>query len=250
VLHAGEVALQSSSTAISGTIVDGATGLPIVGGNTVVALEQNVGGVDRVIMETVPNSAGGFSFCPVPAGTYEMVATAINGAGVAYAPTVITGVQPGNSLSKIPLTAAGLPASITGQVTSSTGSAGVPVDVTISALLSIGNSVRVTVPLAQQSSSTATIATIADTCPPGTDCMNYTLSLPASNASVGPVNATGDQTPAAPTAGPVSYDIDGTAFVLGTSNSNCSPPELQSTVNNVTAGNPFTAAALAFNSCQ
>jgi hypothetical protein len=116
--------------------------LPIVGGNTVVALEQNVGGVDRVIMETVSNSSGGFSFCPVPAGTYEVVATAINGSVVAYAATVITGVQPGSNLGKIPLTAVGLPASITGQVTSSTGSSGVPIDATVSALQSIGNNLQ------------------------------------------------------------------------------------------------------------
>ena len=77
VLHAGEVTLQSASTAISGTIIDNVTQQAIAGGNTVVALEQNVNGIDRVIMETVPNSAGGFSFCPVLAGTYDLVATAI-----------------------------------------------------------------------------------------------------------------------------------------------------------------------------
>jgi Domain of unknown function (DUF4382) len=250
VLHAGEVALQSTSTAITGTIIDNATGLPIVGGNTVVALEQNVGGVDRVIMETVSNSSGGFSFCPVPAGTYEVVATAINGSVVAYPATVITGVQPGSSLGKIPLTAVGLPASITGQVTSSTGSSGVPIDATVSALQSIGNNVQVTVPLAQQSASTATIGTVSGTCPPGTDCMDYTFSLPASNPSVGAVNTSGDQLPAAPAGGAVNYTIDGLAYVSGNNLANCTMPELQTSVNNVTPGNPFTAAALVFNGCQ
>jgi hypothetical protein len=40
VLHAGGVSAQSASTAISGTMIDGNTQLPVVGGNTVVALEQ------------------------------------------------------------------------------------------------------------------------------------------------------------------------------------------------------------------
>jgi uncharacterized protein DUF4382 len=249
VLHAGEVALQSSSTAISGMIVDNG-GLPIVGGNTVVALEQNVGGIDRVIMETVPNSAGGFSFCPVPPGSYEIVATAINGAGVSYAATVITGVQPGNNLGKVPLTPVGLPASINGQLTSSNGSAGVAVDVTVSALQSISASTQVTVPLAQQSASTATLSTSNGTCPAGTDCASYTFSLPASNPSIGAVNLSGDQTPAAPGAGAVTYTVDGLAFVLGTNTANCTQPEQQAVVNNVTAGNPFSAGALAFTGCN
>lgn len=249
VLHAGEVALQSSATAISGTIVDGA-GQPIIGGNTVVALEQNVGGIDRVIMETVPNSAGGFSFCPVPAGTYEIVATAIDGGGVSYGATVITGVQPGNNLGKIPLTAAGLPASITGQVTSSTGSAGIAIDVSLSALQSIGNNTQVTVPLAQQSASTATLSTESGTCPAGTDCVSYTLSLPALNPSIAAVNTSGDQTPGLPAGGAVNYNVDGQAFVLGSNVQNCSQPQQQVQVSNVTSGNPFSAAALAFAGCQ
>jgi hypothetical protein len=68
-------------------------------------------------------------------------------------------VQPGNNLGTIPLMPSGLPASITGQITSSTGSAAVAVDITVSALQSIGNNLQVTVPLAQQSAATATLTT-------------------------------------------------------------------------------------------
>lgn len=251
VLHAGEVTLQSASTAISGTIIDNVTQQAIAGGNTVVALEQNINGIDRVIMETVPNSAGGFSFCPVPAGTYDIVATAINGAGVAYAPTVITGVQAGNNLGTIPLTPVNLPASITGQISSSTGSAGVSIDVTVSALESVSNNVQVTVPLAQQSASTATLSTASDvSCPATTDCVNYTFSLPAANPSIGAVNTKGNQSPAPPASGQVNYTIDGLAYVSGTTQQDCTTPELQVTPNNVTAGNPFSAAPLAFSGCQ
>ena len=103
VLHAGEVAQQA---AISGTVIDAGTQAAIVGGNTVVALEQNDGnGVDRVIMETVTDANGAFSFCPVASGTYDIVVAAINGAGVAYAATVITGVQSSAALGQVPLTA-------------------------------------------------------------------------------------------------------------------------------------------------
>src|SRR5215467_981868 len=104
VLHAGEVSL--ASTSINGTIVDGATGQSVVGGTTVVALEQNDGsGVDRVIMETVTDASGAFSFCPVAGGTYDVVVGAVSGTQVAYAATVITGVQPGNALGLVPVTA-------------------------------------------------------------------------------------------------------------------------------------------------
>jgi hypothetical protein len=250
VLHAGEVALQSASTSIGGNIIDSTTLQPIAGGNTVVALEQNVGGIDRVIMETVPNSAGGFSFCPVLAGTYDLVASSINGAGVVYAATVITGVQPGTSLGTIPMTPAGLPASITGQITSSTGSAGISVDVNLSALQSISNNLEVTVPLAQQSAATATLSTAASSCPAATDCVSYTFSLPAANPSIGAVNTAGNQSPAVPAAGAVNYTIDGQAFISGSTLPDCTSSDMQAPVNNVAAGNAFAAAALAFTGCQ
>src|SRR5207237_5710011 len=108
---------------------------PVAGGNTIVALEQNDGnGTDRIIMEATAASNGSFSFCPVPAGTYDIVAVAVNGAGNTYSATVITGVQPGDAVGTIPLTSAGLPSSITGQITSDGGSGTVAVDPYISAI--------------------------------------------------------------------------------------------------------------------
>ena len=257
VLHGGEVALQSSSTSISGTVVDSVTLQPIAGGNTVVALEQNQNGVDRVIMETVTGSNGGFAFCPVAAGTYDVVVTAVNGVGTAYAATVITGVQPGNTLGTVPLTAAALPASITGEITSSTGSAPVAVDLSVSALQSIGSNLLVTVPLAQQSASTATLGTVPDaSCPANTDCVNYTLAVPAANPSIGAFNSGGNQTPAPPTPGPVGYTVDANAFIVGTNLANCTQPNLQTSMTDtnlpltVTPGGSATAATLAFTGCQ
>ena len=263
VLHAGEVTLTSSS--INGTIVDSLSGQAIVGGNTVVALEQKDGsGIDRVIMETVTDSNGAFVFCPVVAGSYDVVAVAISGAGAAYAATVITGVQPGNALGTVPLVAqAGTsksPASITGQVTTSTGSAATSADMSISALqaISLNNSNRlVTIPLASQSAATASLTTAAASCPAKTDCANYTFSVPALNPSVGTFSTGGNQRPAPPASGSVNYTVDARAFVSGGGGAlDCNPSDLQtsSTSSNanlaVTPGTNVSAATLAFSGCQ
>ncbi|MHB8218376.1 MAG: DUF4382 domain-containing protein [Candidatus Sulfotelmatobacter sp.] len=261
VLHAGEVALTSSS--INGKVVDSVTGQPI-GGTAVVALEQkDNAGVDRVIMETVTDSTGAFIFCPVAAGTYDLVASAVNGAQVTYGATVIAGVQPGNALGTVPLAAqAGTnqaPASITGQVTSSTGSAPIAVDISVSALQPAtvsGLTVLVTIPLAAQSTTAANVTTAtAGICAANTDCVNYTLSVPAANPSVGAFSTGGTQSAAAPAPGTVNYSVDARAFVPG-GPLDCTPSDLQtsSTVTNaplaVTAGSSVTAATLAFSGCQ
>ena len=261
VLHAGEVTL--TSTSIDGTVVDSVTNQPISGGSTVVALERkDSSGVDRVIMETVTDASGAFSFCPVAAGIYDVVVGAVSRTGVAYTATVITGVQPGNALGLVPVTAqtgaSTAPASITGLVTTSTGSAGTAADISLSALQPISSSVMVTIPLAVQSATSANLTTSAGaTCPAKTDCASYTLSVPALNPSVGAFVASASQNPAPPAAGSVSYAIDAFALTTdGTSTPDCSPPELKtsSTTTNtpltVASGMSSTAATLAFSGCQ
>jgi uncharacterized protein DUF4382 len=242
VLHAGEVALTSAS--INGTVIDSATKLPLTGGTTVVALEQkDSNNIDRVIMETVAALNGTFVFCPVPAGTYDVVITAING-NTAYGATVITGVQPGNALGNVPITAAAAPATINGQVTSSTGAAGTVADITLSALQPVTvNSVNmfITTPLPQLPAATATLVTAPGAaCPAKTDCVSYALSVPAANPSVGAFVTTGTQTPAAPAAGTVNYTMDTLAFVPGqASTPDCTQPHLQT--NQTTAAAPLSA---------
>jgi hypothetical protein len=259
VLHAGEVSLTSSS--ISGTVMDSVTRQAIAGGNTVVALEQkDSNNIDRVIMETIAGANGSFVFCPVPAGTYDIVISAINGTGTAYASTVITGVQPGNSLGNVPLTAAGVPASLKGQITSSTGSAAVVADIQLSALQPItvnSTTVLITTPLPQIPAATATLLTAPGTCPANTDCLNYTLSVPAANPSVGAFVTTGTQTPAAPPGEAVNYTMDALAFVPGQAGTaDCTPSHLQisqtstNTPLTTTAATTVTAATMAFSSCQ
>lgn len=261
VLHAGEVTLTSSS--INGTIADSVTGQPISGGTTVVALEQkDSAGIDRVIMETVTDPSGAFSFCPVAAGTYDIVAAAVSGSQVSYAVTVIAGVQPGNTLGLVPLVAqtgtSTAPSVITGQITTSTATAATAADISLSALQPIGSGTLVTVPLAGQSAAAANLTTAAGTsCPTNTDCATYTLSVPALNPSIGVFAAGTSQKPAAPAAGPVNYAVDALAFTTdGTGTPNCSPSEMQTsttttnTTLTVTSGQSSTAGTLAFSGCQ
>lgn len=259
VLHAGEVSITSVS--INGTVLDSVTRQPVAGGSTVVALEQkDSNNVDRVIMETVAAANGNFVFCPVSAGTYDVVITAIDGSGKAYAATVITGVQPGNGLGNVPITAAALPASIQGQITSTTGSVGTAADITLSALQPItvnSATLLVTTPLPQFPSATATLSTAAGTCPSATDCVSYALSVPAANPSVGAFVTTGNQTPAPPSPEAVRYTMDALAFIPGQAGApDCNPSHLQTSQTSasapltVTAGTPVTTATIAFTQCQ
>jgi hypothetical protein len=150
------------------------------------------------------------------------------------------------------------PASITGLVTTSTGTAATATDISLSALQPISSTVMATIPLAGQSSTTANLTTAAgSTCPQKTDCASYTISVPALNPSVGVFAASASQSPAAPPAGPVSYIIDAFAFTTdGTSTPDCTPSELKtsatttSTPLTVTSGMSSTAGTLEFSGCQ
>jgi hypothetical protein len=264
VLHAGEVALTSDS--INGNVIDRATRHPITGGITIVALEQrDTAGIDRVIMETVADSDGGFVFCPIAPGSYDVVAVATSGSGTAYGATVITEVQPGNALGTVPLVAETgantSPASITGEITTSTGSSGTSVDIVVSALQPVefnGSMVLVTIPLALQWMATAVVTTVSDgSCPPNTECVSYTLVVPALNPSVGAFSTGGNQQPTAPAPGSVIYTVDGQAVAPNSGGSpDCSPSDLQTS--STSAGNPLfviaggtvTASTAAFTACQ
>lgn len=260
VLHAGEVSLNATS--IAGKLVDSVTLLPIVGGTAIVALEQkDAAGVDRVIMQTTADANGNFTFCPVPTGSYDVVAAAVNGAGVAYAATVTTGVAQGTAMGNIPLVAETgtntTQGSITGQVTTAGASGGVVSDITLAALQPITGGTLVTIPLVQQGSTTVNTATAADvSCPAGTDCVSYTLSVPAANPNVGAFSS-GGTTYTQDIVNPVKYTVDALAFVpLSGGTPNCTPSEIfTNTLSGggdlvVTAGATATAATAAFTGCQ
>ena len=255
VLHAGQVSL--TSTSISGKVVDAVTKASISGGKVVVALEQpDSTGIDRVVMETVPDATGNFVFCPVPAGTYDVVAVAINGQGVAYGATVTTGVQPGNALTQVPLApttgTSTAPATITGQITTVNASnTGTSADISLSTLQSISSTVMATIPQAATSSATLSLATATNVaCPANTQCATYSVQVPALNPSIGAFSASG--TTYVNSTGTVNYTLDALAFVPNSGNTtSCTPPEQKSPAPiAVTAGTTANAAVLAFTGCQ
>lgn len=266
VLHAGEV--STTSVSINGTVVDGATHQPISEGAALVALEQKDStGVDRVIMETKADPANGtFVFCPVPAGSYDVIAVGVNGAGTSYAATATLGVSPGSALGNVPLVAVSsanpAQATITGLVTTATTApAATAADVVLSAEQPISSSLAIIVPLAQQLSSSLTVSTQAPAsptgtaCPTNTACANYSLGVPAANPNVGTFSSSG--TTYTQATGAVAYTVGAQAFVPGLGGTaDCSPSSLTVSTNStnghltVTAGATSTAATISFAGCQ
>lgn len=261
VLHAGEVAL--TSTSITGHLVDSVSHTSIIGGTAIVALESldSAAGIDRVIMQVSPDTNGNFVLCPVPAGTYDVVAVAVNGAGVAYAATITTGAQPGNALGDIPMVAqlgANLTdGSITGTVSTTTGTAGTAADITLFAMQQVSinsTNVNVIIPLAQQSSATASVTTASGgSCAANTDCATYTLAVPAMWPNIGAFSS-GGTSYAQSNAVPVTYSVGADASLSGAPD--CTPPEvIVNTLNGggalgVTPGGSSGAATLSLTACQ
>lgn len=251
VLHAGEVSTTTSS--ISGNLVDAATGQVIPGEKAIVALEQSSGGVDRVIMQTTPDATGNFVFCPVPLGTYDVVAIAVSGSGVSYAATITTGVAPGDALGKVPMhavtgTNTGV-GSIIGQVTTMGANSATTADVVLSALQTVSN-LQFTIPI-ESLSATVVLTTVAGlSCPTGSDCVSYTLQLPGVNPTVGVFSRDGT-TYAVGTVGPAVYVVEGYAFVPGSAGvADCSPTVISTSPLTVRPGEITNAPALNFIGCQ
>ena len=263
VLHAGEV--TATSTSINGSVVDNASNQPIAG-TVLVALEQkDSAGVDRVVMETKADGSGNFVFCPVPSGSYDVVAVGVSTSGVSYAATLTMGLQPGNSAGKIPLIAVNsantADATITGSVSSANGSsAGTAADVAISALQQItaGSALlQFTVPLVPQTSSSVNITTAAgSTCPTNTDCATYSIGVPAAEPNVGSFTD-GSTTTYSQSTGVAAYEISAFAFVPSAGGTaDCSPSAQTVTNNNagtaltVVPATTSTAQSIAFTGCQ
>jgi hypothetical protein len=256
VLHAGEVGLSS---AINGTVIDSTTDKPIVGGTTVVALEQkDGGGVDRVILSTLTDAKGNFALCPVPAGSYDLVVAAVNGVGIFYAATVTTGVQASTAVGNIPVTpepnngANTGPASLTGLVQTSGSSGPVSEIVALSALQTVGingSNVLVTIPLVQQSVATANVTTTNGTsCQNGFDCVSFTLAVPGVNAFVGTFSGTSTQY--IQSTGAANYNVDGQPVPNADGTSVCSQTEVRSNTVAVTPGKTFPVGTLSFTGCS
>jgi len=220
-----------------------------------VALEQNVSGVDRVILSTLADLNGNFALCPVPAGSYDLVVTAVNGTGVFYATTVTTGVQASTVVGSIPLTpepsgASTGPASLTGLVQTSGSSGGMAEIVTLSALQMMpinSSNLPVTIPLVQQSVTTANVTTASSaSCLSGFDCVTFTLAVPGVDAFVGSFSSSG--THYSQTGGTPTYTVDGQPVPL--SSGVCSQNEQQSSPVAVAPGNSFPVGTLSFTGCS
>ncbi len=253
-LHAGEVSVNNN--AISGTVVDSSTSKPVAG--ALVFLEKaDSNNIDRVVEQTTSASDGTFIFCPLPSDTYDLVVDAETASGLGmtttYNATVTLKVGTGSAMGNIPLvpepTTAGLtttpssPATLQGQITTTTASAGgspTSADVNLSALQSVvvpgtGTPMLVTVPVLSSMPSTANVATASapsvqfpgssNSCPSGTDCNNYLLMVPASNPQVGVFSSSPPTSYAAPAGSPVIYWLNAQAFTpLSASTPDCSPP--------------------------
>lgn len=266
VLRAGEV--STTSTSINGTIVSSLTSKPIVGGTVVVAVEQtDATGVDRILMSTVADPVtGGFVFCPLPAGSYDIVAVGIDAAGVVYSAGVETGLQPGNAAGNLPLVPGGLQATIDGLVTSQNGAtppAGTSADVTVSALQQANTAgLLVSIPLLPSQNATAGAyeTMTSSACASGVDCVSYTLQVPAAWPNSGAYAASGAVF-AQSTATPVADTIDVLAQNSDTT-PDCSASEIKVNTTlpsgtsltggplTLTAGTTTTAATAAFAGCK
>lgn len=267
-LTAGQVSTTASS-ALSGQVVDSVTMLPIVGGQTLVAIEQaDSTGVDRIVMEAATDANGNFSICPVPAGQFDVVALAVDGTNKAFGPTMVLNVSTGANLGKIPLIAEANmvplgPGTIGGTATTASGTPPTTTpfsaDVAMAALQTItipgGATTRdVTIPLL--GASTMVIATTTGmTCPAGTNCADYTLIVPANNPSVGAFAAGGTMF-SVPAAGDVLFKVEGRTFVPMTSTATCTPSTMTTNLDSAdmplkaTGGATVTAKRLDFTGCM
>lgn len=251
VLHAGEV--STTSTSINGSVMDSATGKP-VNGNVMVALEQkDSAGIDRVVMTTMANADGSFVFCPIPAGTYDVVVVGVGATGAAYNPSVVTGVANGQTTGIVNLYASAQgTATFTGLVTSQNSSnAGTVADVNLTALEATSGGATYTIPdlpVTQPFSAILTVETAASTsslsCPSGTDCAAYSLVVPSGGAYIGAYSTSGSTLTQSAALG--SYVIDGIADT-------CTPSEAKSQTFALAGTGPFTikvSNALALTACQ
>jgi len=261
VLHAGEVSTTSAS--INGRVLDQATGNAVDGSVTVNLEQKDSAGIDRIVMSTMAGADGSFVFCPLPAGTYDVVVVGTRADGAFYDPTIVTGVGVGSTTGTLnlymPATPATSAANLAGLVTSQTSAlAGTAADVALSAFESV-NSVTYTIPLpptATQTAGTAAVETAASTatltCPTGTYCASYTLQVPSGGPYAGAWSASG---PVLAQSVPLAtYVVDGIATVPSAGGTlDCNPSELQSTPASALTGvGPYNVAVpnLAFLQCQ
>jgi Domain of unknown function (DUF4382)/Carboxypeptidase regulatory-like domain len=232
VLHAGEVTTENN--ALSGTVVDANTQKGIPGATVSLEQPDSSGDFDVIGSGTITDASGNFSFCPLPKGaTYDVVVTAqTSGAnGVTYNATVTLNVPVGSAMGNIQMVpettaSSSSPATILGQVTSTSVSSSpmagdqTAAIITISTFQDAGGGKIVTIPpfTGMASFTTGTSpnvnnGTSPNTCPTGTDCENYILTVPASNPSVGTFTQGQPTTYSTPAANSALYWVQAVATV-------------------------------------
>jgi hypothetical protein len=252
VLHAAKISL-TNPVKISGTVVDNESGDPISG--AILFLEKpDADGIDRMIMQTLSKSDGTFVFCPVPSGYFDVVADALVD-DTAYNATITFSVPSGTDMGNIPIIpetgASTLPAEISGQITTTTGSAATQADISLSAL-QLADDTWVTIP--PLGSSTPNVVTQAGFCPENTDCTGYILYVPASNPSVGTFAVNQSTNYSVPAGPPINYRVNARAFTIATpanpvSEPNCSSSSLEEPVQ-VEAGVRYNDVDFGFTDCR
>jgi len=210
-----------------------------------------------VVMETLADAQGNFTFCPVSPGTYDVVTSVVNASGAGFAATVTLGIQPGNNLGQVPMIAVpgspNTPAFLSGTVNTSNGF-GQPIsaDLSVSALqaISSGGVTAVTIPALNLPSSTSTIASQSGaSCPPNTDCSTYSLEVPPTNPNVGTFNPSG--TTYTQGGGAVTYNVETRAFVpLSGGAPDCSPSSQSFGPVTVSPGVSTVVPPQVFGACQ
>jgi hypothetical protein len=233
-----------------------------VNGTVLVAVEQkDASGIDRVQRAALAGADGSFVFCPLPAGTYDVVIVGTRTDGALYEPSIITGVSVGSTTGAVNLyalaSAALSSATLNGAVTSQNSSnAGTVADVELSVLETI-SAVTYTIPLAPtstQNAATLSVETAPSSgtvmCPTGTNCADFTLQVSAGAASVGAWSSGG--TVLSPNVTLATYQIDGAAVVPSSGGvADCSPSEQTTPAFILSAGGvTVPVPTLAFTSCQ
>jgi Domain of unknown function (DUF4382) len=261
VLHAGEV--STTSTSINGKVLDHATGNP-VNGQVLVALEQKDStGVDRIMMSTLAGSDGSFVFCPIPAGTYDIVIVGVGEpvGSIAYQPSIVTGLANGQTAGTVNLYAAVVGTAgavqLSGVVTSqNAANLGTVADLQLSALETpSAGGTAFTIPLlpnAQQPAAELALETAASSgCATGTDCVSYSITLPAGGPYIGAYSANGATlSQSSPLA---EYVLDGLTFVPSSGGTaDCAPSEQKTQAYVLTPTGSFNLSiqTLAFTQCQ
>jgi hypothetical protein len=261
-LTAGQV--SAISTGISGQVVSGSNSLPIPGQVLVTVQQPDNTGFNRIVMQAAPDEFGNFNFCPLPAGMYDVVATAVDIADAAYGPTALLSVPAGTVVGQLPLHPAppepSEPAEIAGLVTSTNG-AGFAVDVALAAFQEVtvnSTARRLNIPLLGASTLVVpTEATPPDAvCPMGTFCAVYSLIVPAANPSAA-IFAVGGVSFPAPAAGDVLFLVEAAAFRPMSGGTPTCTPAVQTTDLDdadqpleATGGATVTAKRIDFTACN